>query len=284
MSTPTTGPSPARPTPLSLTAAARRVFELSFGEMLWSRRTIFMALVVGGPVLLAVIFRVVEAFGAPALRVNGARVAGGSVFGVMIWMLYVRFIVPVLGLFYGTSLMADEVEDKTITYLFTRPIPRGAVLLGKYLAYLASTALVVLPSVMLTYFLTVPFSQVPSTFRSLVLDLGILALGLAVYGAVFAFVGARMKRPLVGGLIFAFGWEPLVLALPGYLRQFTVARHLQALVPHAMPSDGALSLLQGFFRDTPSLPGALAWLAGLTVVFLWLAMRTVTRREYVLEQ
>jgi ABC-type Na+ efflux pump permease subunit len=284
MSTPTTAPSPARPTPLSLTAAARRVFELSFGEMLWSRRTIFMALVVGGPVLLAVIFRVVEAFGAPALRVNGARVAGGSVFGVMIWMLYVRFIVPVLGLFYGTSLMADEVEDKTITYLFTRPIPRGAVLLGKYLAYLASTALVVLPSVMLTYFLTVPFSQVPSTFRSLVLDLGILALGLAVYGAVFAFVGARMKRPLVGGLIFAFGWEPLALALPGYLRQFTVARHLQALVPHAMPSDGALSLLQGFFRDTPSLPGALAWLAGLTVVFLWLAMRTVTRREYVLEQ
>ena len=267
MSTPTTAPSPARPTPLSLTAAARRVFELSFGEMLWSRRTIFMALVVGGPVLLAVIFRVVEAFGAPALRVNGARVAGGSVFGVMIWMLYVRFIVPVLGLFYGTSLMADEVEDKTITYLFTRPIPRGAVLLGKYLAYLASTALVVLPSVMLTYFLTVPFSQVPSTFRSLVLDLGILALGLAVYGAVFA-----------------FGWEPLALALPGYLRQFTVARHLQALVPHAMPSDGALSLLQGFFRDTPSLPGALAWLAGLTVVFLWLAMRTVTRREYVLEQ
>ena len=284
MSTPTTAPSPARPAPLSLAAAARRVFELSFGEMLWSRRTIFMALVVGGPVLLAVIFRVVEAFGAPALRVNGTRVAGGSVFGVMIWMLYVRFIVPVLGLFYGTSLMADEVEDKTITYLFTRPIPRGAVLLGKYLAYLASTALVVLPSVMLTYFLTVPFSQVPSTFRSLVLDLGILALGLAVYGAVFAFVGARMKRPLVGGLIFAFGWEPLALALPGYLRQFTVARHLQALVPHAMPSDGALSLLQGFFRDTPSLPGALAWLAGLTVVFLWLAMRTVTRREYVLEQ
>lgn len=284
MSSPTTPSLPARPAPLSLTAAARRVFELSFGEMLWSRRTIFMALVVGGPVLLAVIFRVVEAFGAPALRVNGTRMAGGSVFGVMIWMLYVRFIVPVLGLFYGTSLMADEVEDKTITYLFTRPIPRGAVLLGKYLAYLASTALVVLPSVMLTYFLTVPFAQVPSTFRSLVLDLGILALGLAVYGAVFAFVGARLKRPLVGGLIFAFGWEPLALALPGYLRQFTVARHLQALVPHAMPSDGALSLLQGLFKDTPSLPGALAWLATLTVVFLWLAMRTVTRREYVLEQ
>ena len=58
-------------------------------------------------------------------------------FGLMIWVLYLRVIVPILGVFYGTSLMADEVEDKTITYLFTRPIPRGAVLIGKYLAYLA---------------------------------------------------------------------------------------------------------------------------------------------------
>jgi len=223
-----------RPTAPSLLGAARRVFELSFGEMLWSRRTIFMALVVGGPVLLAVIFRVVESFGMPAMRVNGAPVAGASIFGVMIWMLYLRFIVPVLGVFYGTALMADEVEDKTLTYLFTRPIPRGAVLLGKYLAYLACTSLVVLPSVMLSYFLVVPFGQVASTFTSLLLDLAILGLGLAVYGAVFAYVGARLKRPLVSGLIFAFGWEQLALALPGYLRQFTVAHYLPALVPHEL--------------------------------------------------
>ncbi len=273
-----------RPAPPSMVGAARRVFELSFGEMLWSRRTIFMALVVGGPVLLALIFRVVESLGMPAMRVNGVRVAGSSIFGVMIWMLYLRFIVPVLGVFYGTALMADEVEDKTITYLFTRPIPRGAVLLGKYLAYLACTSLVVLPSVMLTYFLVVPFGEVPGTFLSLVLDLGILGIGLAVYGALFAFVGARLKRPIVSGLVFAFGWEQLALALPGYLRQFTVAHYLQALVPHAMPSDGALSVIQGLFRQTPGAGVALAWLAVFLVGFLWLAMRTVSRREYVLEQ
>ncbi len=273
-----------RPAPPSMYGAARRVFELSFGEMLWSRRTIFMALVVGGPVLLALIFRVVESLGMPAMRVNGVRVAGSSIFGVMIWMLYLRFIVPVLGVFYGTALMADEVEDKTITYLFTRPIPRGAVLLGKYLAYLACTSLVVLPSVMLTYFLVVPFGEVPGTFLSVVLDLGILGLGLAVYGALFAFVGARLKRPIVSGLIFAFGWEQLALALPGYLRQLTVAHYLQALVPHAMPSDGALSVIQGLFRETPGAAVALAWLAAFLIGFLWLAMRTVSRREYVLEQ
>ena len=72
-------------------------------------------------------------------------------------------------------------------------------------------------------------------------DLGLLVVGLAVYGAVFALVGATMKRPLVFGLIFVFGWEVLVMALPGSFKRFTVAYYLQGLVPHAMPGDSALS-------------------------------------------
>jgi ABC-type transport system involved in multi-copper enzyme maturation permease subunit len=264
--------------------AARRVFDLSLGEMLWSRRTIFMALVVGGPVLLALIVRALDVFGMTALRVNGRAVGGIGVFGVMMWMLFLRFIVPVLAVFYGTALMADEIEDKTLTYLFTRPISRGAVLVGKYLAYIACTILVVLPAVMLVYFLVVPFRDIAGTFPSLLTDLGLLALGLAVYGALFAFVGAFFKRPLVIGLMFTFGWEPAVMALPGYLRKFTVAYYLQALVPHSMPTEGLTSLLQGFFRETPSATVSLFWLAVYAAVFLWLATRVVERREYVLEQ
>ena len=269
---------------MSFIESSRRVFDLSLGEMLWSRRTIFMALVVGGPVLLALIVKAVEMFGMSALRVNGQRVAGFGIFGVMMWMLFLRFIIPVLGVFYGTALMADEVDDKTITYLFTRPIPRGAVLVGKYLAYLACTFLVVLPSVMIVYFLLVPLSELPGTFPSLLVDLGLLALGLAVYGGVFAFVGSFFKRPLVIGLVFAFGWEQVVLALPGYLKQFTIAYYLQALVPHAMPSEGVASLLQGMFRENPPAGVCLFWLFAYLGGFLYLATRVVEKREYILEQ
>lgn len=264
--------------------ASRRVFDLSLGEMLWSRRTIFMALVVGGPVILALIVRGLDTFGMSALRVNGQRVGSLSVFGVMIWVLYLRFIVPVLGVFYGTALMADEVDDKTITYLFTRPIPRGAVLVGKYLAYLVCTGLVVLPSVMVVYFLVMPFREIGASFGQLVVDLGLLALGLAVYGAVFAFVGAFFKRPLVIGLVFAFGWEQVVLALPGYLKQFTIAYYVQGLVPHTMPSDSLVGILQGVFRTAPSAMTCLVWLSAYLAMFLYLAARTVERKEYVLEQ
>ena len=138
------------------------------------------------------------------------------IFGLMIWAFFVRFSVPVLGVFYGTSLMADEVEDKTITYLFTRPIPRGAVLVGKYLAYLACTVFVVLPAVVIVWLLIVPIGgSLGASFVDLAKDLGVLALGLAVYGAVFALIGAALKRPLLVGLIFVFGWEIAGHGAPG---------------------------------------------------------------------
>lgn len=288
---PTARPIPAAP---GFIASGLRIFDLSLGEMLWSRRTIFMMLVVGVPVFIACVLRLVVGLGAPVFEdhrttQNGVtqtiRMTGPGIFGFMIWVLYVRFIVPVLGVFYGTSLMADEVEDKTITYLFTRPIRRGAVLFGKYLAYLGCTVFVVLPSVMLVYLLIVPMQgSLGGSFIDLLKDLMVLALGLAVYGAAFAFVGAKFKRPLIVGLIFIFGWEQAALAFPGYLKRFTIAYYLQGLVPHAMPSDSVLSLVQGAFRESPTLAGSLLGMAVILVVFVSLAAWVVERREYVLEQ
>jgi len=248
---------------------------------------VFLALISGGPILLAAALRLAADLEPRALpSINGARIGGPALFGMMIWLLYIRFIVPVLGVFYGTALIADEVEDKTITYLFTRPIQRSAVLLGKYLAYLASTVLLVLPSVVVVYFLVVPIGDgnIGVSFPSLVTDLGMLGIGLAAYGALFAFVGARLKRPLTIGLIFAFGWEPGVLLFPGYLKQLTIAYYLQALVPHAMPDDSAVSILMQLFSETPPVAASLVTLAAITGVTLWLAGRAVEHREYVLEQ
>jgi ABC-type multidrug transport system permease subunit len=279
-------PVPERRPPGFVTACLR-VFDLSLGEMLWSRRTIFMALIVSAPILIALVVRLAVSLGflVEGPRGGAVRLTGPAIFGAIIWGPYLRFIVPVLGVFYGTSLIADEVEDKTITYLFTRPISRGAVLVGKYLAYLACTVFVVLPSVVLVYLLIVPIrGSLGATFPDLLTDLLLLALGLIAYGALFAFVGAKFKRPLLIGLVFVFGWEQLALVLPGYLKQFTIMYYLQALVPHAMPNDGVVSLFQGLFRETPGVLACVFWLAVIWAVFLGWGARIVSRREYVLEQ
>ncbi len=283
-------PLPVAGQPLSLSSAALRVFDLSLDQMLWSRRTVFMGLVVGGPLLIALMVRVIDVLTVgtgQGMQIDGVKIGSGAIFGLMVWVFYLRFAVPVLAVFYGTSLMADEIEDKTITYLFSRPIPRGAVLLGKYLAYLACTVAVVLPSIVLVYLLIMsrPGASLASGFIDLVKDLGVIAIGLAAYGAVFAWVGARFKRPLLTGLAFVFAWEPAILLIPGYLRRFSVAYYLQGLVPQTMPADDStVSLLTTLFRDFPPATTSLAWLVLISAASLWLAMRTVTKREYVLEQ
>jgi ABC-2 type transport system permease protein len=287
-STPSTDQAIARPLPPApgFLTSCLRIFDLSISEMLWSKRTVFMLLIVGAPVLIALFIRALVSLGAPVLQgPGGVRMTGPAIFGMMIWIFYLRFTVPVLGVFYGTSLIADEIEDKTVTYLFTRPVRRAAVLVGKYLAYLGCTVFVVLPSVMLVYLLIVPLQgTLGGSFPDLLKDLSLLALGLAVYGALFAFIGAKFKRPLLIGLVFIFGYEQAALAFPGYMKYYTIAYYLQALVPHAMPNDGALSLIQNIFRETPSLLTSLVSLFGIWLLFLALAGWVIERREYVLEQ
>jgi ABC-type transport system involved in multi-copper enzyme maturation permease subunit len=243
-----------------LLASTRRIFDLAIGQMLWARRSALLALAVGAPILLAIVTRLTLAGGAAIVQINGRRIGSEAVFDSAMSLLYLKFIVPALGVFYGTSLIADEVEDKTITYLFTRPVPRGAIVLGKYLAYLVCVTSVVLPSAAVVFLVLVPFEDMASLVGAFVRNLGILALGLTAYGAVFLWAGALFRRPLVGGLLFVFGWEQLALVLPGYVGRLTIARYLHA--------------------DTTSVVCLLL----VTVAFLWIAMRTIERREYLLER
>jgi ABC-2 type transport system permease protein len=139
---------------------------------------------------------------------------------------------------------------------------------------------------MLVFFLIVPTGggSIGAAFPSLLSDLGMLVVGLAAYGAVFALVGTRLKRPLVVGLVFAFGWEPAVLLFPGYLKRVTVAYYMQALVTHEMPQDSSMSMLLQIFHEVPSVAVSLLALAVIIGATLWFAGRAVEQREYVLEQ
>jgi hypothetical protein len=144
----------------------------------------------------------------------------------------------------------------------------------------------VLPAVIVLFFLLVPTGggSLAAGFPVLLKDLVLLGVGLAVYGALFAWVGAQFKYPLITGLVFAFGWEQGIMLVPGYLKRLTISYYIQGLVPHAMPQDSALSILQVVSRDSLSAPMSVFWLVAIWLSFLGLAAWTVSRREYVLEQ
>lgn len=262
--------------PLGLLGGARGVFALALDGMLLSRRSLLMAALLGLPVAFALLYRMVLAAKLPA------QVRALDLYGVIVALYYVRNALPLAALFYAVSLVADEVEDKTVTYLFSRPITRASILLGKFAAYLVTTLALTLPSLVVTFFLLMTAggaeglrAAVPHLFR----DAGVAALTLLSYGALFALFGVALRRPVIPGLLFLFVWE-LIALLPGYLPRFTLTAYLRSLVTHRPPDEG---LAEVFGQVLPTAL-SLQTLAVLVVLFLGLASWIFSRKEYVLEQ
>ena len=262
--------------PLPFAAAARGVFTLSLDAMVWSRRSLVVAVALGLPVVLAIVYRVVL-----AAKLQ-QHVSGFDLYGITIAFFYVRWALPLVALFYATALIADEVEGKTLTYLLTRPIRRSAILTGKYAAYLVTTLALSLPAAVLTFFLLVTTrgwtgvgAAVPDLFR----DLGVMALTLAVYGAFFTLLGVSLRRPVIPGLLFLFVWE-LAANLPGYLPRVTITGWLRSLVRHRPAQEGVSEM----FGQVLPTALSLEVLAGMLVLFLAGSIWIFSTREYVMEQ
>ena len=252
--------------PLPLLRAARGVFDLTLEGMIWSRRSLLMALLLGLPVVCALVYRVI------VVTRSTLDVSGGDLYGFIVALYYVRNALPLAALYYATSLIADEVEGKTMTYLLTRPVPRAAILGGKFAAYLATTLCLSLPATVIT-------SLLLATSSDLLADLGIVGLTLLVYGAFFTLVGVLLRRPVVPGLLFLFGWEFLA-NLPGYAPRLTITGYLRSLLRHRPPEEG-------FFGMLPEvLPSGLCLgvLGVLTLLALAGAAWIFSGREYVLDQ
>ena len=70
-----------------------------------------------------------------------------------LFLLYPQTLCLLLALLYGASIPGSELEGRTLTYLFTRPIARWRVVVGKYLAIVAAMLPPMLGSLVIAWFL-----------------------------------------------------------------------------------------------------------------------------------
>ena len=71
--------------------------------------------------------------------------------GIVLYILYPQSLCILASLLYGATLLAAEIEDKTLVYLFTRGQARWKVLVGKYLATVLVLTLLVTASMTIAY-------------------------------------------------------------------------------------------------------------------------------------
>jgi len=266
---------------MTAVAAARQVFGLfaNLGRKTGKTRVFaFLGLI---PVALGVVARAV---------LHGRTGLMADVSTEILMVFFLQFYIVILSLFYGTSVSAEEIENRTLSYLITRPIPKGAIVLGKTAAYAALMFAMVGISLGVSYFIiNAGRLGEGAIYVTFLRYLGVLALGILAYTAFFTFLGVLLKRAIIVGLIFGFGWENVIQYFPGSTQRFSVVHYLKSLLPfHPAPSglaSGGRGVALLLFRLEPTKPGlAILALVLITAAFLALAAWLFRIKEYLYEE
>jgi ABC-2 type transport system permease protein len=264
---------------MTMLSAARAVFSFFWFAARRARRNRVVILVCALPVLAAAVFLLRR------LLAGDPSVVGPGVFSGLILTFYLQFIVLMLALFYGTSIVSEEVENKTLTYLTTRPLAKPAILAGKYAAYTARSVLLVVAGVLVS-FLLLDYEHLgeAETWFLLLRSLAVLVLAVAAYTAFFTLLGTFLKKSVLFGLFFCFGWENVVQYFPGTTQRLTLIHYLKSILRTEAPPQGGLQSFL-FFRLEPSpVVTAVLTLLVFTAAALALAAYLFSRREYVFEE
>lgn len=255
--------------------ATRRIYVFFFYQGLRAKKTKIFYLVSFLPVVMALIIKFVQIFS------QDRRMAGIYIFSNIIMGFYLQFLILILSLFFGSSICSEELEGKTLTYLTTRPVSKSAIILGKYAAYTTLTMLMTAVGVFFS-FIILNLNQLNdlSLYKILLRDTAVLLLGLMCYTAFFTFIGTFMKKSIMFGLIFSFGWENVIQYFPGSTQKFAIAHYLKSIIP--APTSGRFSFL--LFRLEPTSPvDAVVILFLITAVFLALACLFFSYKEYIFQ-
>ncbi|HSI72814.1 MAG TPA: ABC transporter permease subunit [Fimbriimonas sp.] len=190
-------------------------------------------------------------------------------------------IVALASAIFTTAIISQEVEQRTIVYLLTRPVARWKLLLIRYLASVLVVAVLGILAALFTSF---------GAFKTLggneLLSKDILALvvGAFAYGALFLFVSLLFNRAMLVCLLFAFGWETSVPNMPGEMGRLSILTHLQAIAEHPNTQDQSklLGLATGAL-GTNTISASSAWgvLGFITLICLGLSAWWFTHFEYV---
>ena len=233
------------------------VFTLTVRQLAGRRRLWLVLALVSLPVLAGVLFTLADATATPAEFADDITRA-----------LVVSTILPLVMLLLGTAALGNEVADRTLVYLVTKPLPRWRIAVPKLVAAVAVGGL----PVALSAALAIALIQQGDAGGAAATGAGVLA-GAAAYGAIFTWAGLATRHALVLGLGYVFVWEAALAAYLDGIRFLSVRRFTLALV-HGR-DEARLARIDA----SPGAAAAAVAVAVVLVGFTALAVRKLRRMD-----
>ena len=192
-------------------------------------------------------------------------------------LVLIPFLLPLLAVSLGSGLLYDEAEEGTLTFLFTAPVSKSAIVLGKWAAALGTGWAVAALSLGLTLLLTpAPLAEMGPFVRASWLA---VLLGFPAYLGVFTLLGALFRRGFLAGLIYAYGYEMVIGYIPGGAKRLSLLYFLRSLLEPVAPDKEPF---EGAFLGRPPDPEfvCIAVLASAAVFSVAAALLLVPRKEF----
>ena len=203
------------------------IARVTLRALLGRRRTLLLLLLAAVPVLLGLLIR--------------ANTSGISEVGATLDGLVVRIILPLIALVFGTAALGSELEDGSAVHLLTKPIGRSTIVLAKVAVAGSLTALLVVPSTVITALLLTR-SYEDGFGNAASMAVGVFA-GSYLYAAIFAALSVLTSRGLILGLGYALIWEGLLAGLLPGTQVFSVREYVRGIVHTVSP--GTIDSLVG---------------------------------------
>jgi ABC-2 type transport system permease protein len=122
-------------------------------------------------------------------------------------------VLPIVSLVFAGAALGDLREDKTLVYLWLRPMDRWPIVVGAALAAATLAAPITFASIVAAAVLTGAGNGIVAA------TVLATAVGLVVYVGVFTMFGVWLKRFIVWGLAYILIWEGFIAqAGPGVAR------------------------------------------------------------------
>jgi len=245
------------------------VWRSAFGSALRSKRLLVLVLLAALPLLVA------------ALNVAYARHVGHSQFVYMFLMVVCQVTVPFGALFLGVAVLGDEIDGRTITYLFTRPLPRWVFYFGRLFGCACAFGLVVALSTLACA--QIYMQRVFITWGQVGATTAVALGGSLTYMTFFAALRALVKKAILVGFMITFIFEfMLSKAPPGNGAKITVWHHLTLLMTRVFSGQvkiaGRLENLSGVV-PVESVAGSIQVLVGVFLVSAFVGAYVVKTGE-----
>lgn len=197
-----------------------------------------------------------------------------------------QFVFRIVALFaaiYSVAIVSGEVEQKTIVYWTTRPIPRGKFIFARFLA--AGSVVAIFSCLML---IAAAFGSRNGFSGAFLGDLAAVVGGSFAYTAFFLAISLFLNRAMLFCLIYSFGWETASSELPGELYRSSVNSYMKAVAQHTAAADPVSAVKSGlstqmqdaFDKDISVLMGY-GVLAGIIVLGVIFSASYYATHEYI---